>query len=1455
MKNKVLLQLAAVLFVVVEFAAISFFSLEQVQSLGNTYYVATTGSNANPGTLAEPFGTIQYALDNAVTEGDTLIIRGGTYTLTSNINFPQSGTALNPIIIEAYPSEIPDINGNNVATNILNIVNQSYITIRGLSVRNAEDIWANIENSDHIILEDMTFDNDDQAEIRNFAGVYFRYSDYCVLRNSTLTDWGTTTVSPTWGERGNDDGNLVRIVGDTTNGGMYNLLEGNYFGNGAQGSVILNSPYNVIRNNTFENQWQKGLYVGWFFEPGGEPPGTIYEATGNLVEDNQFIRSQEAASWHGGLGIEHTALRSIIRNNVIRNSDQIGFITTVFCDNTPTSSCNYANRDYDNRIYNNTIVNNGLDAEAGAGNSIAFGGTGVELTNHGLTGVANIFRDSVFKNNFVYGNLDNAGNDPIQFDMSVSGSHNNPPYGGQVIAGNLFHNKVSALCSPGNNRCPVYIPGSATGTMDVATLNTDSPSNFFDNVEITDSADPGFVLYDAVGNNFDLHLESNSPAVDAGADLTLAANSGAASSTLVVEDSYYFQDGYSGIVTADQIQIGSQTVQISSIDYGTHTITLTSNLTWDVGDPVNLAYEGLGPDIGAYEYAAGPADVDSPLVGPVTYLPFFDAGSIDYIAENSSYQAIITDSTSNISYCEQSINGGAWGAATWTPNGVDPRTGTCSGVFGLSAGTDGDTYTVQLRGVDTASNVGTGSLSSVVVDALNPSASTTILGATYDNVSFASNTINGTSSDSTSGVSLLTITIQRSSDSQYWNGSTWGASATDLTVSTSDGYATWTYGGITASDLTVGVSYTITPEVTDNINHSSAGTTDSFVYVATPAEPDNPVVSVLNFTPAVINGGTRFIRANSTVSATITDPTSDINNCEYTVNNGTNWSAAIWAANGGDPRTGTCSITFGYGAPDNGTVLQVNMRGFDILANSGTGSMLSATIDAENPTGSVTISGASYNPSTFNVNTINGTASDTGSGVNAVTITIQRSTDSFYWNGTGWVAGASNLPVSTSNNYTAWTYGGITSSNLTDTAVYTIIATVTDGINNTITTTSDSFTWDSTVPDSDNPTVGSINFTSSHVVGSTAYVKENSIASASVTDSTSNIAGCDYTLNNGTSWTPATWEPNLANPKTGNCTFTFNLSGASHGTTYNFDFRATDLAANIGVGSARSITIDASSPATAVTIANGNYSNKVFTTSTINGTASDTGVGVSGVSISIQRSGDNYYWNGSTWVSSYATVPTSTNNGYATWNYAGISGLQFTNTYTYTIRSIANDYVGHSTTSAADSFTWTTDTIPVVNVTADPGLVADENTNVVLTATVTGGEEPITYAWSGVCSGNTNKSTINLSQGQYTCTIKVTDAQGDTGSKSVQVTFATTNSVQDPDDDKPDTGSETPTPTPVDTTSDEVVESDGSIGTNVIVISLITIALGSLGGLFYLLLGKKKAVEETGESVINALRS
>jgi hypothetical protein len=77
-------------------------------------YIATNGNDANPGTLAQPFKTIQKCASVA-TPGTACLIRAGTYRETVRpVNSGQSGL---PILFKAYNAEAVVISGANVVRN------------------------------------------------------------------------------------------------------------------------------------------------------------------------------------------------------------------------------------------------------------------------------------------------------------------------------------------------------------------------------------------------------------------------------------------------------------------------------------------------------------------------------------------------------------------------------------------------------------------------------------------------------------------------------------------------------------------------------------------------------------------------------------------------------------------------------------------------------------------------------------------------------------------------------------------------------------------------------------------------------------------------------------------------------------------------------------------------------------------------------------------------------------------------------------------------------------------------------------------------------------------------------------------------------------------------------------------------------------------------------------------
>lgn len=74
------------------------------------YYVSTTGSDANPGTLSHPFKTIQKAA-SMMSAGDTCIIKGGTYRET--VIPANNGTSSKHIVFKNFQNDTVRITGTD----------------------------------------------------------------------------------------------------------------------------------------------------------------------------------------------------------------------------------------------------------------------------------------------------------------------------------------------------------------------------------------------------------------------------------------------------------------------------------------------------------------------------------------------------------------------------------------------------------------------------------------------------------------------------------------------------------------------------------------------------------------------------------------------------------------------------------------------------------------------------------------------------------------------------------------------------------------------------------------------------------------------------------------------------------------------------------------------------------------------------------------------------------------------------------------------------------------------------------------------------------------------------------------------------------------------------------------------------------------------------------------------
>ncbi|KAF8757006.1 Pectate lyase [Rhizoctonia solani] len=75
-----------------------------IEKRATAIYVSPSGSDSNAGTLDAPLKSIQTAINKAVA-GDTIYLRGGTYSLTTNLQITKNGTASAKYTLTNYQSE------------------------------------------------------------------------------------------------------------------------------------------------------------------------------------------------------------------------------------------------------------------------------------------------------------------------------------------------------------------------------------------------------------------------------------------------------------------------------------------------------------------------------------------------------------------------------------------------------------------------------------------------------------------------------------------------------------------------------------------------------------------------------------------------------------------------------------------------------------------------------------------------------------------------------------------------------------------------------------------------------------------------------------------------------------------------------------------------------------------------------------------------------------------------------------------------------------------------------------------------------------------------------------------------------------------------------------------------------------------------------------------------------
>lgn len=307
---------------------------------GATYYVATTGNDANPGTLNQPFKSFKKGI-GLLQPGDTLYIRGGLYTEQIDLQTPnKTGTAGNYITIGGYPGETVTVQFADKASIGYGPIkargNRGYFIFENMildgsaSADTSRSGWAIRDGNHHFILRNLEIKN-----FKNVSAVIVGANDVsiqnCKLHNqrSTLKTSGTYHYGIYFanGDRGLIEGNDIY---NNTGGGLQiypgpinnlvirnNRLHDNNYDNvkiHVGGIVVLSSQGNSITNVRIYNNI---IYSNGSAPTAGSAPGIRVEASLSTTTDDVKVWNNTVYG-NKGYGISiNKAVRTVVQNNIV----------------------------------------------------------------------------------------------------------------------------------------------------------------------------------------------------------------------------------------------------------------------------------------------------------------------------------------------------------------------------------------------------------------------------------------------------------------------------------------------------------------------------------------------------------------------------------------------------------------------------------------------------------------------------------------------------------------------------------------------------------------------------------------------------------------------------------------------------------------------------------------------------------------------------------------------------------------------------------------------------------------------------------------------------------------------------------------------------------------------------------------------------------------------------------
>ncbi|MFK7819073.1 MAG: right-handed parallel beta-helix repeat-containing protein [Planctomycetaceae bacterium] len=323
----------------------------EVRQMLTSYFVTPSGNDSGPGTVVNPFATVQHALNVADEPGDVVSVGAGRYF--EKIELPHSGSADEGFITLITASgAILDGTGVN-GENMVLIENQNHVKVVGFEIVNNSGVTDGsgiriLGASHHVELL-----NNEIHEMRgeNAMGITVYGTEKTAMTDIVIDGNQIYDSEPAPSEALTINGNVTDWV--ISNNEVHDV---NSIGIDAIGGErdIQKSKRKVARNGVISDNL---VYRARSNYEGGYGAG-IYVDGGKsiVVERNEVYESDLGIE----IGAENRGVKSTnitVRNNLVHNNDKAGIVFGGYAKNTGRVQKSYI---HNNTVYNNDTLNEGV---------------------------------------------------------------------------------------------------------------------------------------------------------------------------------------------------------------------------------------------------------------------------------------------------------------------------------------------------------------------------------------------------------------------------------------------------------------------------------------------------------------------------------------------------------------------------------------------------------------------------------------------------------------------------------------------------------------------------------------------------------------------------------------------------------------------------------------------------------------------------------------------------------------------------------------------------------------------------------------------------------------------------------------------------------------------------------------------------------------------------------------